>query len=298
MKANRFIVNLLKYACIKADKKRYAHFSLDPNYEAKKDIAYLGDDNPLHQFDILYTTKELRKNVTIIDIHGGAYIFGKRQNNYSFASFFLEHGFDVVLIDYEYNNGKISNLDLVKDCANAISYLKNHLAEYNLSDNFVITGDSAGGHLALILSEMVANKDLANKIFGRDLDINLKACLVNCPVFDYVNIGKTQLTNSGRKRLIGLDCKSEDARKLICPKYNLGSLNVPLFASTCTNDFVRAESIDLKRTVEKTNIMFEFVDVESEKKEIGHVHNVMNPSYEESVYVNNKMLDFINKMVE
>lgn len=295
MKVSKLAVNLLKHSCIKADKKRYANFSIDPKFEIKKDIAYLNDESPLHRFDIIYTTKELRRNVTLIDIHGGAYIFGKRQNNYSFVSFFLEQGFDVVAIDYEYNNGKISNLNLVNDCANAIYFLKEHLDEYNLSDNFVITGDSAGGHLSLIISEMICDKDLSNKIFGKELNINLKSCLINCPVFDYVNIGKEQMTNSGRKRLIGTDNKNEDVRRLICPKANIDSLKVPLFTSTCTNDFIRSESLDLKKTVEEKPIEFEFVDVESDKKEIGHVHNVIHPSYEESVYVNNKMLEFINK---
>ena len=121
---------------------------------------------------------------------------------------------------------------------------------------------------------------------------------VNCPVFDFVNIGKGTLSKTGFIRLFGKDYNNLEARQLICPKYNFKSLKTPLFVSTCHLDFLRSESMMLKECLEEgVSYPYKFVDINSLKKKVNHVHNVLRPNMEESVKVNIMMMDFVYEII-
>ena len=105
MKVNRLMIELLKLKITKDNAKIVKKFHLDPKFKKKEDIPYIDDNNFYHQYDVLYGVGK-KKNVCIIDIHGGSYIFGNRKENHHFASYFLERGFDFITIDYIANKGK------------------------------------------------------------------------------------------------------------------------------------------------------------------------------------------------
>ena len=84
-----------------------------------------------------------------------------------------------------------------------------------------------------------------------------------------------------------------EERKKICPKTNLHYLGVPLFASTCKNDFLRFEPLKLKHDLEERNAQLKFIDVYTNQPNVVHVHNVIYPEMYESKYVNHAMVDFM-----
>lgn len=297
MKVNRFLLNLFRIKIIHDDKVRCKDFKVGEQYNILKNVQYINDNNKYHQFDVLYCPHNInRKNVLIVYIHGGAYIFGERSTYHKYATYFCDHGFDFASIDYVVNDGNKSNLDLVKDCFSAIKYIKEHLKKLNLDkDKIVILGDSAGGHLALILAEMLCDNKLSNKIVNDSIDFKPICVLVNCPTFDYSELGINEMSKSGNKRMFGLDAFDIEKRKLICPKTNINSLDIPLFCSTCTNDFIKNQSIKLNETMKNRPNIFKYIDLDAKDKKIVHVHNVIYPDFEESKYINNEMIEFINK---
>ena len=54
-------------------------------------------------------------------------------------------------------------------------------------------------------------------------------------------------------------------------------------------------SLLLKEDMEKRNHNYELLDIQSDDKNIGHVHNVLIPDHPLSQKVNNAMMDFIMK---
>ena len=71
-------------------------------------------------------------------------------------------------------------------------------------------------------------------------------------------------------------------------------LHLPLFCSTCKLDFIRQESLALQKAVAGRED-FEFMDIDSDDPEIGHVHNVLVSKREESIRVNDAMMAFMEK---
>lgn len=295
MKFGRFIVNFLKYTSQKGTNKRRKTYPPISLFEHRLDIPYINDHNREHTFDIFYGDKNKKKKCLIIDIHGGAYIFGDHYDNYPFSFFFTKEGFDIINIGYRINNGKLSIMDQIDDIAKCIEYIFTHKKELNIDyPNMVITGDSAGGHLALLFAELINDSKLANELGYKFSNHDLIAVLTNCTVYDFTNIKDNGLSNSGMKRMFGESYIEVDFTKL-CPKTHINSLKAPVFASTCKKDFLRKQSLMLMKDLEDRNHDFEFLDINSDNKHVGHVHNVLNLDIKESKEVNQKMIDFINK---
>ena len=269
-------------------------FKVDENLKVKFNIPYINDGNDYHKIDVYYATKK-KKNRCIIDIHGGAYLFGNRLNNYHFAKFFLEKGFDVITVDYIPNINKRGTMDIVNDVATALEYVASHLKELDLeNDDFVMCGDSAGGHLALLFTEMINDDKYRRTVTTRQFNLPVKALLLNCPVYDYLHLGEDSLLKTGQRYMFGPNYQDKIERALIDPRTHIESLSTPLFLSTCRNDFIRKESLTLHDDLEKNNYSHTFIDIDSSNKKVGHVHNIMDMTLEESKIINNAMIDFVN----
>ena len=295
MRFGRLSLNFLKSYMLKVIRKRRKTYP-PHSFEEFINIPFINDDNVCHSYDVYLARKENRKNCCVIDIHGGAYIFNEHQDNYPFAHILLEKGYDVVLLDYEPNDGNKDTSDLFKDVVAGYNHLVSHLKDYGLeNDKFVIAGDSAGGHFALLLSELIKAKESPSFIDIRPLDINLIGTVLNCPVYDFGNINKGPLTKGGLHRMLGPRYNDGEWLNKLSPRTYISTYKLPIFLSTCKNDFIREQSMILYNDI-KDRDNFSFVDINSDNKEVDHVHNVVKTKLKESIEVNDAIDSFINKL--
>ncbi|MBO4856232.1 MAG: alpha/beta hydrolase [Bacilli bacterium] len=295
MKLGKFLIKFFNKLSDDETKKRRKHYPPHGEFEETINIPYIeGDYNPQHSFDV-YLANDNRNNICLIDIHGGAYIFGEHKDNWPFCYNFAKQGFDVVNVDYKTNDGTRSVKDSINDIVKCLNYVYEHRKELGLAkDKFVITGDSAGGHFALTLAELFGDEKYASKLGYKTPNMDVLAVLVNCPVYDFANLKDENFTEAGAKRMFGPKYKNKNYFVDICPKTHLKSLHMPLFVSTCTQDFIRKQSLMLIADMKKReDIKFSHIDIKSKKKDIGHVHNVLLPKLAESQQVNDAMRDFI-----
>ena len=296
MKVGKFLVNLMKLAIEKDVKKRKSYQDLT-GFEIDYNIPYLDDGDNYHVFDFVHARGE-KRNICIIDIHGGSYMFCRCHDNLYYASKYAEQGFDVICLDYHPNDGKTgSTKDLIDDAVKGLVYVFEHLKELGLKNHrFVLTGDSAGGHISLLIAEAISDKEFAKEL-GYDFNkVKIEAVLVNSPAYDFVNLGRDRLRKSGLKRMFGPRYDDVELNRLISPKVHLKSLKLALFFSTSKLDFIRPQSLMLKEDLDKLNIKYDFIDIDSDDKLAIHVHNVIYPDTEESRRVNSAMIQFIEQL--
>ena len=294
MKIGRFVMNILKRNSYKGSMQRRKLFPPYGQFKNEKiNIPYKNDNNPQHTFDVILA-EDNRNNICLIDIHGGAYIFGEHQDNYIFCAPFVKQGFDAVIIDYEPNDGTLDTKDLVYDIVANLLYVFSHLKELGLeNDKFAITGDSAGGHFALLMSELLLDKEYAKELGYELPDIDLVACLVNCPVYDFAHIADGNLSRSGSKRMLGPNYADKKALEMLCSKVHIKSLTCPVFVSTCTQDFLKAQSFLLEKDLKEQGNVYQLLNIESKEKHVGHVHNVLHPEHHLAIQVNDAMMKFM-----
>lgn len=258
-------------------------------------VPYVQDGTPAQVVDIYYAPVAIRKDAVLIDIHGGFYVGGMRQNNRYLASPFLKEGFDVVLVEYRLNDGTSDVEDELRDCAAALDFITVHAGDLGLNpDRMFLTGDSAGGHLALYMAEGSEDKSLPVE----PEQFSVRGVMLNCPAYDYASFANSEgWTEDALSWFIGPRYEDVDWMVSMSPRTHIGSYSGPLFVSTCTNDFIRDESLKLKADCDALGRDVVFVDIQSEDKKVGHVHNVTNPELAESRTVNGRMLEFMNELL-
>lgn len=242
----------------------------------------------------IYYAKENRKNAVLIDIHGGFYVAGDRRNNRTFTSEFLKKGYDVVLIEYRLCDGTIDVQNELEDCATALDYLTDNAQKLRLNKNrMFLTGDSAGGHLALYMAE--GGEDHSLPVHPRHFVA--KGVLLNCPAYDFGRYGNLNggFTEDALAWFIGPRYSDPEWMKSLSPRTYLSSYTGPLFVSTCTNDFIRSEALTLKTDCDAAGREIQFVDIESGNMHVGHIHNVSEPFLAESQQLNDMMADFLKQ---
>ncbi len=261
--------------------------------EKKLNVAYVKNGTPAQVVDIYYAPADVRKDAVLIDIHGGFYVAGKRENNRGFASVFLKAGYDVVLLEYRVNDGVTDVEDELRDCAAALDYLATCAAELGLNpDRMFLTGDSAGGHLALYMAEGTENPAMPI----RPAVFKSRGAMLNCPAYDFASFAKAErFSKSARAWFLGPRYEDDAWMKSISPRTFIGSYSGPLLVSTCTRDFIRSQSLLLKADCDSLARPLTFVDVPSNNKKVGHVHNVTDPELPESRSVNARMIQFMNE---
>ncbi len=276
-------------------------------YQERLDIDAFGDGISTHQLDLYYADETIRNHKLLIDIHGGGYIANTRKMNYGFASVFLDKGYDVALLDYPLNDGVQDIIDEVRVVAAQFSYLHSHAEDLGLNpDEFYLTGDSAGGHLALLLAEMTEDAALAAQICGGDPnlktqfpdfnlnEISLKGVLLNCPIYDLAKgIEESPLNAKGKTALFGPSWKDEAYVALISPRTHIANLKTPVFLSSCRNDFLKEHSELLVKDLKAAGKSPTFIYLDEKNQTVTHVHNVNDISLKESQIVNNEMDRFM-----
>jgi acetyl esterase/lipase len=86
---------------------------------------------------------------TLVYIHGGGWLGGTKDHITPFIIPYLQRGWNV--INVEYRTGEGTAPKAVDDCMMAIQWIARNAKNYNVDpEHVVISGESAGGHLALI----------------------------------------------------------------------------------------------------------------------------------------------------
>ena len=276
---------------LKASIKQPSETSLADRFDKKLGIPYVEGGDPAQVLDIYYADSTNRMDIVLVDIHGGFYVAGQKEGNRDYASVFLGEGFDVVLVEYRLNDGVRDVSDELADCAAALDYLTVHAEELGLNkDRMFLTGDSAGGHLALYMAEGAADSSVPI----RPKEFSAAGVLLSCPAYDFGSFGDAKdYADDFKEWFIGPRFKDRPYLETLSPKTFIGSLEAPLFLSTCTRDFIRSQSLALKADCDSLGKAITFLDIASRDRKVGHIHNVTNIDLPESREVNGAMMAFM-----
>ncbi len=267
-------------------------------FRHKLNVPYYNDHNKYHTYDVYLADESNRKHCCFLDIHGGSYIFGEHQDNYPYAYVLLKAGYDVVLLDYAPNDGTKDIYDLLYDVCENLRHVLDNVKEYDLfNDKFVLTGDSAGGHLALLLATAMQSDEVAETIGLVVPKFPLIATVLSCPVYDFANFTKGAPANGALERILGPKYLDREHLAKYSPRTYIHYHRLPIFDVTSNHDFLRSESQLLARDLmNKQN--FKFIDYFTDNKEVSHVFNVGKIHLQESQEVNQAIVDFVDEILK
>lgn len=299
---NDIIVKIMQVSwkfCDKSDKKRMSTQTPPQNIVKVKNVTYLDDGNPYHKFDVFYPEGTIPEEglPVIIDIHGGGWMYASKDLNEYYCMELANKGYCVFSISYRLVPD-VTVYEQIKDCTDALAYINSNMKNYPANKKTVmLTGDSAGGQLALYSTILNNNPD-AREIFGTiDTKLNIKCLLLTSPVTYAKSGGWFSIYT---KKMWGEDYKTKAA-------YNYMDLDeIMVLANNMPPTYFITSSGDTlahDQTVNAYNYFADkgyeceiqdFTDLRDGKK-LPHVFSVLDPFDEYGQKAINDALDYYQK---
>ncbi|NUQ78219.1 MAG: alpha/beta hydrolase [Polyangiaceae bacterium] len=156
-----------------------------PDVERTADISY-GEHGRRNHLDIYRARAGGSKRPVLIQVHGGAWIIGrKEQQGLPLMVHLALEGWVCVAINYRLSP-RATFPDHIVDVKRAILWVKQNIARYGGDPDFVvIAGGSAGGHLAALAALTPDDKSLQPGF--EDADTGVQACVPFYGVFDFTD---------------------------------------------------------------------------------------------------------------
>jgi acetyl esterase/lipase len=124
--------------------------SLSDDYYVLPDITYSTANNHELKLDLYLPGNPKQPAPTLIFIHGGGWVEGKKEYMALKLLPFMAMGFAVANVEYRLASSSPAPA-AVEDCRCALGWVIDHAKDFKLDTaRIVLAGNSAGGHLALI----------------------------------------------------------------------------------------------------------------------------------------------------
>lgn len=130
------------------------------HYGIDADIAYgVFNNTPVH-LDVWENHSASGPVPTLVYFHGGGWVFGAKGGAPNLFLPYIERGWDVVNVEYRMADNSTAPA-AVEDSRCALRWVYNNADKYHFDlSRIVLTGHSAGGHLALITGMLPNGSDL------------------------------------------------------------------------------------------------------------------------------------------
>jgi acetyl esterase/lipase len=139
---------------------------LEETYEVFPDIRIGAEEGCEVEFDLFYPKEVTEPPPVLLYFHGGGWDGGSREQSILSLLPYLVMNFAVLNVDYRLSPVAPAPA-AVEDCRCALAWLIRHAEEYYFDAmRIVLTGHSAGGHLALLTGMLPLDTDESYRIAG------------------------------------------------------------------------------------------------------------------------------------
>lgn len=291
------LVKYTRWQQVKNNKKHFAAKNLQYNVDEIRNLNYLGDHNPFHTMDI-YGPKDCQDVLPVVMlIHGGGYVSCEKFINECQAKFLAEHGFRVVNINYSLMP-EVGFMEVVQELFAALHWIEDNAQMYLFDPNGIcVSGDSGGGHYSLLVAAVQNSSYLQNYFGVAPVETGIKGIAASCPMTElHSAVSQNDMTSRFlRKNALhsGRDKDTIFVNNVSFPTV-LDHCTFPeiFLLTTPTDQELHGASKTLHQQLTERGIAHVYREYTSQERDLGHVFNVVNPEYPESVSANQEMLDY------
>ena len=261
-----------------ADEAFYAQKKECNGITEQQDISYADGLT----MDFYTPTNQQPCDIVIVDIHGGAWVYGDKRWNRHFCMHMAAHGFAVFNINYRLVPD-VSVKQQLQDIFLALRYIKERENQYGIQGfKICLAGDSAGAHLAS-LAACICKDAGYQRLYAVDaMHMHIDMLLLQHGIYDLKPMKSS--SNFMMKKLYGwMYPKAESTlRAKDCLTTFLDeSWDIPIFLLSSTGDemFV-SQTMHLATLLDQYQKRYELLCWEN--KELNHVFHISQPDGKES----------------
>lgn len=276
------------------DHKRDKKIPLPVGVTQIRNLAY-GKYGKQNRLDVFYPAGAIGSLPTIVNIHGGGYVYGTKEVYRRYCMELARHGFAVVSFNYRLAPRWKFPTPLL-DTNAVMEWVCKNADAYHLSpENLVIVGDSAGAQLASQYAAIATNPDYA-ALFGITVPaIHIRALGLNCGMYDMPAVCIDKPTGVA-KDYMGKAVDLADPRLDVLSA--IGENYPPAYITTSCNDFLHDAAEPMYQFLCSKGLTARWKCYgRPEQKEVGHVFHV-NIIHPEAVLCNDESCSFFREYVK
>lgn len=291
----------------KLDKERLESQVFPTDVEIKT-FSYSSEFHEMKQFNLYKHQNASINDPLIICIHGGAWVYGTKDLDSLFCCYLAQQGFNVVAPSYRLVD-EVNLKGIQEDIFEFLRYVEKEKETLGITfDNVFLTGDSAGGQLALTTYIISSDKNLKDVLNIETQNFEFKAVCLNHSVCYLDRAGTirkhpflSKISIPGFKRIMFTKNYKKDIWYNSISKpplyINKDRELVPLLIVTSENDEdYYYQSVLLKDYLESQNINFSYY---LEKNiDADHVFNIKYPYDDLGSKCNDYIATFFKKYVK
>ncbi|MDO4670095.1 MAG: alpha/beta hydrolase [Aerococcus sp.] len=245
----------MRRMCKENDDKRDAGLPTTlPTVKRHNNIVY-GTDEKWQSLDVYLPAKGNEEPLpTIINIHGGGWVYGTKETYQFYAMSLAEMGFAIVNFNYRLPTlvefpGELDDVNRV------FHWVSTHANEFPFDlEHVFVVGDSAGGQMALQYLTIMTNDNYRKK-FGYDKpSLQVRAAALNCAA-SFIN--HSDVINGAPAAYFTEEAKKKHPYWGDTEQYLTTDLP-PLFLMTSNHDFIRDMTVRLDGYLLAKGIFHEF----------------------------------------
>ena len=268
-----------------------------------QDIAYMGDDNKDHFLDVFGYEEGGELKPLVLEIHGGGFIGGSKKTNTDHSRVYEENGFAVVTPNYTHlPKGNFSNI--VQEMFAVMHWIEENAQEYNFDlNNVFIGGDSAGGFIVQLLLCVMNSEELQAYYEVENPGYQFKCAVLSCPKFDIMAdrelVGQDLGSKSFSANQIADVIMDDEHMKYVdlLTNYPTDGLPILYIITTPGDDLLYEEAVQLDTFLSEKGIEHIYIEYENVENELGHVFNIGNVDYVESIQANEESISYLQSLI-
>lgn len=259
------------------------------------DIPYLDDRLPEHMLDVYSPEEHTGMLPVIVMIHGGGFLYGRKELNKAFGYHLAKRGFLVFNLNYRLAPETKVPAQLW-DIMYALLWIQRQLTRYPGDETRIfLTGDSAGGALAVMAALLLKSPRLRKVFDAPDVALSVKAL---CVVSGLLRVDAPSIGYWGMRSMCFAKgySRQEPYRSMQFGTLDELALLPPVFLSTSEEDELQKMTFHFARILQKRNVAHQLKCFETGKtRRLGHIFPIQHPEYEESEAFMEDLLAFFER---
>lgn len=299
MSFGEFVARKMERSMAKHDQKFKSTQPL-PEGVTVKSFDYLDDGHEMHKLNFYRPAGVEGTLPLIVDVHGGAWIYGDKELNKNYCMHLAAKGYCVAGMSYRLVP-EVTLGEQVKDVFAALNFIAGKAREWGAEKKGVmLTGDSAGGHLSSLALCICLDKELS-ELYGVTPPPLEFCCLVmSHPVCEVHSIlrgkdleplkGMRAFQDMFDKLMFGSDpMNTKLFKNAAFSQYSENVVLPPVMIIGCERDVYLRHSLFLSRLLKQKSeegkcarFVFDFTGKKEEKDKLCHVYDIAYPDLPDS----------------
>ena len=292
------IIHLIRRAQLKANAPRIAANPNPYGVVIQRDIPYRNDGDASHLMDIYAPAPGGAPLPVIVEMHGGGYFSCNKDINAQHGQYLASGGFRVVNMNYTLcPEGSLTTI--LNELVDVLGWVDTNADAQGFDRSRVfLTGDSAGGHFALLATAMFATGRGADYFRVAPSPLKIAGCAASCPEgsFEWRLLPR----NAGARLSYLLLHKYtfiKDYARCSGYEYSMdGRFPRVWFCTSPTDGLMYDHTRRMHEYMAQKGYPHVYREYTGATRKLGHVFNVLEPDLPESRAANDDMLAFFREI--